>query len=548
MLLLTKRVHALFLACCLVIVSVLPVVAKEQQKARLRLEPFVVHSQQDKSFLRTAVRSMVASRLAASGRCDIVEGKADFVLLGELTAIGKGLSLHVTVRDLSEGQPPASYVSSAASEDAIIAAVDELADKIVQGSFAGESGKVAAPVSAQLVPAAPQPTPAVTTAHPDHAFRQTKSGVVPSTAAAPAGGAAIIRPQAQGAGGKTLNKTQNVKLALHDMVVADVDGDGRDEVVLAEKFEATVYRFQGQRLSRMATLSLSTQFKIAGLFGADLDNDGRAEIYLSGVKGTQVQSLAAQWQDGAWDYRFKGQSWYVRPLAVPGRGLVLVGQGAGMSQPFAGPVTELSVIEGKLQPSVTMALPPKAHIFNFSLANLDGTGDPEVVLVDESDYLRVMRSSGKLLWKSDDRFGGSIRFVGGQDTLRHRGGRPGHQEVDLIDGEELRRIYLPTPIVVQDLNGDGLDEVVVVKNGDSATRFLQNMKRLPSGEVMALGWNGLALTELWRTQKLDGYVASYDLRPGSPETKTLYVGLVLSRSLDDIFAAKESTVLLLPVK
>jgi hypothetical protein len=61
-------------------------------------------------------------------------------------------------------------------------------------------------------------------------------------------------------------------------------------------------------------------------------------------------------------------------------------------------------------------------------------------------------------------------------------------------------------------------------------------------------WSGIGLTELWRTKKIDGYVASYDFRKVSGSDQALiYVGLIINSGWMDMLRAKDSTVLIYPL-
>jgi hypothetical protein len=71
------------------------------------------------------------------------------------------------------------------------------------------------------------------------------------------------------------------------------------------------------------------------------------------------------------------------------------------------------------------------------------------------------------------------------------------------------------------------------------------MKNYPSGEIHALSWNGIALSELWRTRKIDGYIVDYLLRPNADKKGAeLLVGLTLNTGSLDMFAEQTSTMLI----
>ena len=96
-----------------------------------------------------------------------------------------------------------------------------------------------------------------------------------------------------------------------------------------------------------------------------------------------------------------------------------------------------------------------------------------------------------------------------------------------------------------DVNGDGQQDVIINKNLSTSSRLFENMKNYPSGEIHALSWNGIALSELWRTKKIDGYIVDYLLRPAADKKSAeLLVGLVLGSSSIDLFSDQTSTMLI----
>lgn len=163
----------------------------------------------------------------------------------------------------------------------------------------------------------------------------------------------------------------------------------------------------------------------------------------------------------------------------------------------------------------------------------------------------VLTQSGKVLWTSDDYYGGTTRFIGGQsfDEINK----------DLEHGrDEGARLYIPARIVIRDVNNDGLPDVIVNKNLSSSSRILARSRSYPSGEIHALTWNGISLTELWRTRKIDGYIADYQLgvvktveaKEGKGQTISaeLNVGVVLNSSGFDILSKADSAVLTFPLQ
>lgn len=529
----------------------------------------------DISYLQTGIRSMLTSRLATNAAVDIVDQQkvdqeaaagpfagpdqaiavgravgADFVLAASLTAIGNSLSLDAKLYPVSSQGQVETFYASAPGEDDIIPAVDSLSWDIAEKSFGKKRPATAfsqqAPAQPPAVtgeqaiqaPALPSgqsqgDNPAYMTAHPDRPFMANRGGGM--------GPAPIMFPSAM-TGPFGFNKTQNLNFSMQGLDVADIDGDGQLDVAIAEVDKVTVYHLINNRLVPFGEIPSRTGARIISLDLADLDNNGKAEVYVTAIDWITPESMGAEWQGKEFSYLFKNERWYVRPLSVPGPGLVLAGQRPAVDAAFSPGIYQLRVADSILQQQEKLPVPDSVILYDFSLADLDGDGKSEVIALDESDKLVVMQGGGKVLWKSDETFGGSLRYVGGENP-RAQASRD-YQETRTKD-----RRYIHTRIVVEDINQDNVPDIIINKNLSTASRVLKNLKTYPSGEMHALTWNGIGLTELWRTRKIDGYIAAYQFTMDKEQDNraTLFVGTVLNSGWSDIFSAKDSTMLIYPL-
>ncbi|MDA3834044.1 MAG: VCBS repeat-containing protein [Spirochaetales bacterium] len=506
------------------------------------ISPFKVHAQQDISFLEDAMRSMMASRLAANAGLKIVEDKAaaDYTLHGDITAIGTSLSINSKINTRDGSVPEATFYASAASENDIIPAVDTLAANISQQYFNSKGhGVPAAPVAAtsqaQITTQHQQANTGFQTAHPDRAF------LSPGQA-----GSGLVKPQsittAQG-----FQKTRNLPISMQDMAGGDIDGDGTNDLVVASTNEIFAYQMTGSSIAPFGQITLSASQKIISMELADLDDDGVSEIYITSVNRSQrPNGMAVRWENNGFTYLFQNQRWFIKPISTPGQGKILAGQRGGIEYPMSEGIYELALQDGQLTDINKLPVPPQANIYNFAMADLDGDGMTEVIMLDENDKLHVMMAGGKQLWVGDDYYGGSLRYIGGNSATRRKGGAIKQPVNEENDGDQ-DRLYIHSRILIADVNNDNQPDVVVNKNLSSASRVFKNFKAYPSGEVHALSWTGIGLTELWRTQKIDGYVASYDFikEPGSTKAE-LYVGLIINSGWMDMLSAQDSTVLIYP--
>ncbi|MCB2183923.1 MAG: VCBS repeat-containing protein [Desulfobulbaceae bacterium] len=559
---------------------------EETAQQSIAILPIKATAQKDISYLESGIRQMLASRLAAEAGARIVdqnqvdklasaaqpldqqqisrlgaELRATHILLTTLTAIGNSLSLDAKLYPVSGNQPAQTFYSSASTENDIIDAVDSLSWDIAEKSFgkqrpgapqyAPQMQQAPAPVAGaqlsprqELPPALPdsqaQPIQSpYTTAHPDRQFMQNHAG-------APYGGSALIRPTAiTGAFGFT--KTQNLSLSIQGMDIGDIDGDGNKDVVVADKNKIIAYHLVNNRLIPFGEVETLVRYKIISLGLADLNGNGKDEIYVTSVDWITPDSFGVEWQGKAFDYVFKNERWFVKPMKVPGQGMVLAGQRTEVNDAFAPGIHQLRVTDNIIQSENMLPVPDKVNLYDFSLADLDADGKVEVIALDEFDKLMILQSNGKMIWKSDETYGGTLRYIGGESPKYKA------STWDEGDGEgnslNKNRIYIHSRIIIKDVNNDNLPDIIVNKNLSTASKYLQNMRNYPSGEIHGLAWNGIGMTQLWRTRKIDGYVSTYQLEnaPDNKTAATLFVGLVMNSGWLDVFSAKDSSVLMYPL-
>ena len=113
-------------------------------------------------------------------------------------------------------------------------------------------------------------------------------------------------------------------------------------------------------------------------------------------------------------------------------------------------------------------------------------------------------------------------------------------------------LYIPSRILVTDVDGDGIDDIIVNANASTWTSLVRSMQTFQSGTMVGLKWNGVGLQELWRTRKVGGYVVDYDARshhlPLKDGVEQLYVGVVSQGSFGDVLTADESMLLVYPLQ
>jgi TolB-like protein len=551
-----------------------PAKAAEEPAARtVAVLPFALHAGENLTYLQDGLRDMLASRLAANAGVTIVErskvdaliqgpGKvlqqneaqtlaralaADYIISGSLTSLGGAISIDTTVFPADVTSAPRSFYASAPQENETIGAINQLSWDIAEKVF--DRTRPATP--GQPVVRQPAPTQgdstmdAFKTEHPEKALR---SQGVSQTASM---GSPLIMKQGI-AGAQTFTKTKNFDFAIRALDVGDIDNDGQEDFVLGSTDGVHVILRKADGLQEIAVLPLSAVQKVHGISIADLNGNGQAEIYVSTEHLGNPDSFAVEWTNGSFAPLFDKAGWYIRILDIPGEGPTLIGQkgksvsgrtGLAIEEPSPAlpGIFRLRLNGQSLESGEKLVLPSSVNLFDFALADLNNDGSSEIIALSQEDKLQVFDAIGHRLWESSEYYGGTSRYIG---EIESSMGVMYQTPDSYMRGA---RIYIPGRIIITDLNGDNLPEVIVTRNISTASRVLGNYKSYSSGEMHALSWNGIALGEIWQTRKIDGYVVDYQLaqkKTGQDETGILYVGIVLKGGALDVLSSKESTVLM----
>ena len=73
------------------------------------------------------------------------------------------------------------------------------------------------------------------------------------------------------------------------------------------------------------------------------------------------------------------------------------------------------------------------------------------------------------------------------------------------------RTYIPGRILVRDLTGDGIPQLIVNKN-EFSSKFFERVRTFEKGGVYNLVWDEGAWSTNWKTREIDGYISDYQVK------------------------------------
>lgn len=546
----------------LVLATVPGMAASDKPVKKVAVLPFNMHTPSQLSYLQDGIRDMFSSRLARQGQVQVFDksvinqavsgiksdissqdamriGKnlgADYVLFGSVTSLGQAVSIDAKMAAVSgDGEPLALYTQTK-TLDEVIPKINLFAQEINQKLFGRAPERSIASSQDEdnatrnpelLLPGSMTSSDRISYLNPN--FLE----ITPDSSLRQPG----------------LWKSQTFKGGIVGMDLGDVDGDKKMEIVTVTSDKVTVYRREANALRPLATHSGTNVDNFLWVTVVDTNRDGLEEIYVTNLRrqntGTPQSSDSIQGDPGfserissfaltlvGQNLQVVGQNFpfFLNGVEFTGRGKVLLGQKRGNLNegPFAAGIYEMQLIGGTLSTGAEVNLPARCNVFNFARADINNDRNEEIIVIDRQNSLLVLSASGDQIWKSDNLFSATTNGFEGKVIDRR------YNQVEFYN--------IPSPIVITDLNKDGIPEIVLNRNTETAGRFMPNaMQYFDRGEIISLSWDNLGLVENWKTREISGMVTS--LRVGdlnNDGTQDLVASLVLAKDFLKLWDSKST--------
>jgi len=527
------------------------------EPSKVVIVPFRIHAEKDLSFLQAGIVDMLTTRLSWENKVVVMQQEAtehalnsapqplnektarnlgaglgaDYVLFGSLTVFGESVSIDAKMIDVQGLKPAVTVFNQSQGMDAVIPKVNAFAADINQKVF----GRVTARPRETATPAPvaqTQQAPSIY-AHPEKLLGQpgidqgvgkdVTSGLNPEFVVTPGGNDA-----------SSYWKSRNFDHYLKSMAIGDVDGDGKQEIVLIGQTHIFIYRKVEGRLLKVNEIAGTAKDQYITVEVADVNQNGRAEIFVNDINTTRdtLESFVLEWDGASFVPIVEKENWYYRVLDLPGRGPVLMGQKRGVRQAFLPGIHELTWQDGRYESASKLNVPRELNVFWFTIGDIMSNGNEAILTFDEFDYLRLLGESGSKEWKSEEKYGGSLNYV---DTFS--------DDYSSRKDEDKNRIYLGQRIFLRDLNRDGKLEILVAKNQGPTSRVFKRLRHYSSCEIVNLSWDGIGLGENWRTRKIQSYVSDFAIADFDNDGEDEMVAVVVMKKGASLLLKAQSAII-----
>lgn len=494
-------------------------IARAVGPSRILILPFEIMAEKDLSFLQKGVGNMLSTRLFQEGKVLPLEPAvarrayqeisgpldqatavalgakyhADYVLYGSLTVFGNSISTDARFVDVHQQKTMVTFSEFGKDQGDVIGHVNNFAGQVNAKIFGRKPLEAILPDTAGETPVSRQ--------DPNKIWNE--QGLQVSEGRTGSGNFAATEARVQRP--VSFWKSRSFKTVLKGLAIGDVDGDKNNETVFIDDNTIFIYRQNKGRFFKIAQIDGSSADRYIGVDVADINANGRAEIFVTNVhaENGRLRSFVLE-HDGSTFVRIEGNAnWYFRVLRIKDRGNILLGQKQGMKDIFSGPVYELLWQNGAYEPAGQQNLPRGINVFGFARGSIAGDGRDMIVAFNKGDFLYITNAAGNEEWKSSERYGGSATY------LEPRTGKSSQSSQANDDTHAMDRIYLSQRVFVRDLDKDGKNEVIVVKNKGVAGRRLARFRVFKSGHIECLGWDNVGLFNKWRTREISGYISDY---------------------------------------
>ncbi len=285
---------------------------------------------------------------------------------------------------------------------------------------------------------------------------------------------------------------------IRGLAFADLDGDGRPELAVADERVISIYRWQ----ENVGPVPTGVEFRAGGLVlsldAADLTGAGRAQLVVVDFGGDTVAGTVLELTGERLRPLYETRGRYLR-IVPAGREPWLLEQHAGQAEPFEADVRRLVWRDGSFRPDTRIRVPNGVSIYGLALMRLTGSPEPEVVALTPEDRLAVWTAKGQRLWTSSELYGGSAI------TFPFSAQGANREAIEPIGRVAPRLLFLA---------GEE-PEILVAENllplGSQFRGYLPRLAPLAfsDGRMHRLRWRDGAFQRVWQSDPTDGYIADF---------------------------------------
>ncbi len=264
------------------------------------------------------------------------------------------------------------------------------------------------------------------------------------------------------------------------MAVADLEGDGKSELLLAGADRLLAFRIDGSHLRPLAEYSLSGKGTVVTLEANDVTGDGGAEVIMTLSHKGRFHALVFQWADGKLRPILEIPDLVLRPLSSNGKTPQLFGQSVVPGDQTAKPIHQYTWDGRNFHPGPALDVPAGVLLLEFMMADLGGDGAVRLATFKVGTTLEVRSQTGDPI--------GSYKVSEEAMTPKNRAG--------------------PRILIEKERVGER-PQIILQREQEAGVRLPRWWTGSKAVSVIVLTWDGAQFHEVREIPVSDGALADY---------------------------------------
>ncbi len=296
--------------------------------------------------------------------------------------------------------------------------------------------------------------------------------------------------------GKTMKELAALPYLITSMDVSAASNEGSEDIALTDGKKVFVYRLTGEQVELLDQYVPDSGARILTVQYAEVDGKPGQEILVNEFINNAFDAAILTLRNGHLQILQEHIDALLVAVDTDGDGIkdTIWGQPYDLSEFFSvGRATRYAMVDGKLKRQEQITVPKVFRATGLAMADLNGDGRRDLVLIDESRQLRIYRGKEQL-YKSNDRVGGSYSMAQVMRVTSSAGAQP-------------VPYFMEPWLAVADLDGDGREDVILPRNVRSTGGYLPNVNIYSGGDVVVLSRKefGYSITAI--TPQFDGVIS-----------------------------------------
>ena len=181
----------------------------------------------------------------------------------------------------------------------------------------------------------------------------------------------------------------------------------------------------------------------------------------------------------------------------------------------------------KYTPEKQIVLCNGVNVLGLAYGKITDKEQNLVIAYDEYSNINIINNAGEKIWESREKYSGNTLYY----------------QIQAGASPEKNRKFLPVRILISDINSDGVNDVVAVKNYEITRNILGSFKYYKKHHIEILTWDGVSLVTKFKTPIIYGFVRDFTIADIDNDGKNELIAAIIKKEEKSIFTKPKSLIM-----